>query len=93
MSDEDIQDKIQDIMADVRIQSRRQAEKDFILGLFYFFGGGECYEVIDDDGIRKRAVKAIKQEVLDEDPDGNKERFEVIIDWRLFKRWFGEGRR
>lgn len=92
MIDEEIQDKIQDIMADVRIQSRRQAEKDLILGLFYFFGGGECYEVIDDDGIRKPAVKAIKQDVLDEDPDGNKERFEVTIDWRLFKRWFGEER-
>lgn len=83
-------EETQDIIDDARIESRRQAERDLFMGLFYFFGGGECYEVVDDDGIRKRAVKAVKQEVLDEDPDGNKERFEVIIDWRLFQRWFGE---
>lgn len=84
------EEEIQDIIADTRIESRRQAERDLFMGLFYFFGGGECYEVVDDDGIRKSAVKAVKQEVLDEDPDGNKERFNVTIDWRLFKRWFGE---
>lgn len=84
------EEEIEDIIADTRIKSRKQAEKDLFLGLFYFFGGGSCYEVIDDDGIRKPAVKVFRQEVIDEDPAGNKEKFEVEIDWRLFRRWFGE---
>lgn len=83
-------EELQDIIDDTRIESRKQAERDLFLLLFRFFGGGSCYEVIDDDGIRKTAVNVAKQEILDEDPDGNKERFEVIIDWRLFKKWFGE---
>lgn len=83
-------EELQDIIDDTRIESRKQAERDLFLGMFRFFGGGSCYEVIDDDGIRKTAVNVARQEVLDEDPDGNKERFEVTIDWRLFGRWFGE---
>lgn len=86
MSDEELED----IVADTRIRSRRQAEKDLFLGLFYVFGGGSCYEVVDDGGIRKPAVKVSRQEVLDENPAGNKERFEVEIDWRLFNKWFRE---
>lgn len=84
------EDEIEDIVGGTRIKSRRQAEKDLFLGLFYAFGGGSCYEVIDDDGIRKPTVKVVHQEVLDEDPAGNRERYQVDIDWRLFRRWFGE---
>lgn len=83
-------ERLEDIIDDTRMESRRQAEKDLFLQLFYFFGGGSCYEVIDDDGIRKSAIKATHQETLDEDPEGNRERYQVDIDWRLFRRWFGE---
>ena len=49
----------------------------------------EYFNVVDGDGLRKSAIKTTKQEVLDEDEKGAKERWTVDIDWRLLNKWYG----
>lgn len=66
-------------------------EEKLIRQLFYECGGN-FYEVIDDDGIRKPAITTYLADV--EKPTKkhgfDKEIWKVEISWRLLAKWFGE---
>ena len=43
----------------------------------------KLFEVIDHDGLRKTAISVRKTE-----EHGDKDNFEVIVDWMLLEKWF-----
>lgn len=67
-------------------------EEKLLRSLFYGAGGG-YYEVIDNDGFRKPAIRTwlADTEKSTKEHGFDREIWCVSISWRLLAKWFGGG--
>ena len=59
--------------------------------MIFYGGGGDYYHTVDEDGLRRPAVRTKLKEVVQE-TEGAITRWEVEIDWKLLKAWIKEGK-
>lgn len=61
-----------------------------LLKMLFYDTGGEFFEVIDKDGIRKPAITTFLSDAQVENGGFNEEIWTVKINWRLLARWLGD---
>lgn len=71
---------------------KMKEQENRIIRLLFYECGGNFYEVIDDDGIRKPAVRTYLADVEKPTKEHgfDKEIWKVEISWRLLARYFAE---
>lgn len=67
-------------------------EEEDLLRMLFYECGGNYFEVIDDDGIRKPAIRTYLADVEKPSKENgfDREIWTVNISWRLLAKWLGK---
>lgn len=68
-----------------------EEQENWLIRRLFYECGGDFYEVIDDDGIRKPAIRTYLADVEKPTKEHgfDKEIWRVEISWRLLAKYFG----